>query len=74
MTETVSLKPTREDKVCKLAAKLRKSTVVTCQQSSKSLLIVILSSYKAYLADILSEYMLLIEMEFHFSVWKDMIS
>ena len=68
MAETVSLKPTREGKIRKMAVKLRKLTVVTCQQSSKSLLIVILFSYKAYLADVLSEYMLLVEIEFHFYI------
>ena len=61
MSETVSLKPTREELARKLVAKLRNWTVVTCQQSSKSMLIVILFSYKAYLADVLSEYMLLVE-------------
>ena len=68
MAETVSLKLTREGKVREIAAKLRNSTVVTCQQSLKSLLVVILFSYKAYLADVLSEYMLLVEIEFHFCI------
>ena len=65
-TETVSLKPTHKEKVRKLAAKLQKLTVVMCRQSLKSLLIVILSSYKANLTDILSDYTLLVEIEFHF--------
>ena len=68
MAETISLKLTCEGKVCEMAVKLRNLTVVTCQQASKSLLIVILFSYKAYLADVLSEYIVLVEIEFYFFI------